>query len=339
MNNFIKEIIINKYIILFIIISILISLKNYYLLHIENNDFNINEINNYEDKLLYLNNRTEFFLKKRIKFLSQYNISYNESNLITFQEKVNWLIIHESPKYKSNIVDKIKLHDYSKKILGKDICVPILKVYDDANEINYDELPEKFILKLNHGSSMNLVCQNKSKFNYTKASKILNNWKKINYGLTTKEFQYMYVNRKIFAEEFLSNDLIDYKIFCFNGEPKFIKTRKQLRDPNDTKLHNYYDLDWKLIDLETDMKGYIRDPKIKIKKPENLKLMLNYAKLLSDEFVFVRIDFYEYNNTIYLGELTFSPDNSFLTWKNKTQNITIGNLMDISKIKSYLYNH
>ena len=214
-----------------------------------------------------------------------------------------------------------------------------MKVYDDANEINYDELPEKFILKLNHGSSMNLVCQNKSKFNYTKASKILNNWKKINYGLITKEFQYMYVHRKIFAEKFLSNDLIDYKIFCFNGEPKFIKTRKQLRDQNDTKVHNYYDLDWKLIDLETDMKGYIRDPNIKIKKPENLKLMLNYAKLLSDEFVFVRIDFYEYNNTIYLGELTFSPDNSFLTWKNKTQNITIGNLMDISKIKSYLYNH
>jgi len=71
---------------------------------------------------------------------------------------LNWLIIHESPEYKSFLADKIKLHDYVQKIIGKDICVPILKIYDNASEINFDDLPNKFILKLNHGSHLNLIC-------------------------------------------------------------------------------------------------------------------------------------------------------------------------------------
>ena len=87
------------------------------------------------------------------------NKNYDESNLITFQNKLNYLIIHESPEYKGNIIDKIKLSDYSKKILGKDICIPILKTYNNVDEINIDELPDKFVLKCNHGSGMNIFCK------------------------------------------------------------------------------------------------------------------------------------------------------------------------------------
>lgn len=269
----------------------------------------------------------------------KHNVAYNESNLVTFQDKLNWLAIHESPQYKSFLVDKIKLHDYSKRILGKDICVPILKIYDNENEINFNELPNQFVIKLNHGSGMNIICDNKSKLDYNKVLKKLNIWKNINYGFLGAEFQYIYVKRKIFVEKFLSKNLCDYKIFCFNGEPKFIQVKKLINIKNHTYLHNNYDPNWELTDFESGLHGYIRDPNYKIKKPKNLKQMLKYAKLLSQEFVFVRVDLYEYNDQIYLGELTFTPTNSFVKWKNREQNLKIANFMDIKKIKNYLFNN
>ena len=306
------------------------------------NEFNITkEIKNISERELYLKNKTEFYIQRRTRYLLNHHVIYNESNLNTFQDKLNWLIIHESPMYKSSIVDKIKLHDYSKRILGKDICVPILKTYDKAEDINFEELPEKFVLKLNHGSGMNIICTKKSKLNFNKTIKSLNNWKNNNYGLWKSEFQYIYVKRKIFVEQFLSNNPIDYKIFCFNGDPKFIRVRKILKKKRHKKhydIHNHYNVNWELNDLESGLRGYKRDPKVKIKKPKNLKLMLKYAKMLSQEFVFVRVDFYEVKNRIYLGELTFSPTNSFIRWKNKKQSIYVGNLMNLTKIKYYLFN-
>lgn len=338
-----------KYIILFIFISFSFPGKKFYfpfLIYLKVNstlldnisDFDfINELNNYKDIEIFLKNKTEFYLKLRSKFLqTKHNVTYNDSEVNTFQEKLNWLVIHESPQYKSLIVDKIKLHDYSRKVLGKDICVPIIKVYNNTKDVNFNELPEQFTLKLNHGSKMNIICNDKSKLNIQKTLKKLNKWKKINYGLQTKEFQYMYVKRKIFAEKYLSDNLIDYKFFCFNHNPRFIKTRRVLK--NNTLVFNYYNLNWELMDLETDMEGCIRDPNLKVNKPTNLDLMIKYAKLLSQEFVFVRVDLYEFNNKVYLGELTFTPDNSFLKWKNKTESITFGNLMNLTEIKNYLYN-
>ena len=103
------------------------------------------------DVKLFLKNKTKFYYKERKRYLKSRNKNYDESHLITFQEKLNYLMIHESPEYKGNIVDKIKLSDYSIKILGKDICIPILKTYNNVDEINIDELPDKFVLKCNHG--------------------------------------------------------------------------------------------------------------------------------------------------------------------------------------------
>ena len=128
--------------------------------------------------------KSKFFKSKyRLNYLKKHNIKYNESNLITFQDKLNYLIIHENPELKTDIVDKIKIHQYSIKMLGKDICPPIIKVYENVDEINLDELPEKFLLKGNHGSGMNLICKDKLNFDLNMAKNKLKKWKKINYGL------------------------------------------------------------------------------------------------------------------------------------------------------------
>jgi len=282
----------------FLIIIILFSVLLIFYCYIKNlKTFIIlfKEIKNEEDVKLYMKNKTEFYLKYRLKTLKKYNINYNESNLITFQDKLNYLIIHENPELKTDIVDKIKIHQYSKKILGKDICTPILKVYEKVEEINLNELPEKFVLKANHGSGMNLICKEKINFDINMAKKILKNWKKTNYGLLKSEFQYFLVNRKIFAAPYLGDKIIDYEFYCFNNQPKFIRVQKLLFEKNHTLLHNYYNLDWELTDLESGLKDYYRIPEIKIKKPQNFNLMIDYSRKLSANFAFVRIDFYEIN--------------------------------------------
>ena len=293
--------------------------------------------NTNQDLKLFLKNKTEYYYKKRKHFFHR-GYNNNESNLITFQDKLNYLVIHESPEYKSNLADKIKLSEYSKKKLGKNICVPILKIYDDANEINLNELPDKFILKCNHGSGMNIICKDKSKFDFEMAKRQLNIWKSSNYGFETNEFQYIFIDRKIFASPYLGDDIIDYKIFCFNGNPKYIAARKY-DETEKLYFYNYYDFNWTLTDIEDNRNHYRTNPNFKFAKPKNLNLMYEYAAKLSEEFVFVRVDLYEINNKVYLGELTFAPSNVCMSFKDEAQRIFLGKLLDIRKIKPSLFNN
>ena len=296
-------------------------------------NFNIAELKDEKERKLFITNLTEFYLYYRKKYLLKYKILYNESDLLTFQDKLNYLAIHESPQYKSIIVDKIRLHDYSKKILGKDICVPILKIYNNIENIDFNHLPDKFVMKYNHGSGMNIICDDKAKFDIENAKKKLYIWKNINYGLLTAEFQYMFVKKRILVEKLLEKNLIDYKIYCFNGNPEFILTKKKY---NNTIIKNYYNLEWKCIILEQDSNNF--NQIYKIPKPKNLSLMIKYAKLLSQEFVFVRVDLYEINNQVFLGELTFTPCNGFKTWINMNTTIRLGKLLNIKRIRNYLFN-
>ena len=288
------------------------------------------QIQFYKEMLqLYIDNKTQFFIKGREKIMESNGNLYNDSNINTIQDKLNWLLIHDNPIQKANIVDKILLHNYSKKIIGKDICVPILKIYNSVEEIDFNELPDKFVLKCNHGSGMNILCNNKSNLNIIDAKSKLNKWIKINFGLFGYEYQYLKVKRKIFAEKFLSNNINDYKIYCFNGEPKFIRVQKLL--DNDTKINNYYNLDWSINEIETGLGNhFIRRPDILFEKPKNLELMLKYAKIFSHNFSFVRVDLYDINDTIYLGELTFSPSNCKFKCKDLNQSIYLGKLLNIN---------
>ena len=321
------------------------NLINTYLNSTNINDISINDevpvpvLNYTKDELLKMcyKSRSLYFEEERKKQTSQYLDKYQDFNSETIQNKINYLVIHESPDYKSRIVDKIGVHEYTQKVLGKDICVPILKIYNDANEINFDELPNQFVLKCNHGAGMNIIVNDKSKLNFEDAKNNLNNWKNIDFGFREGEFQYINVDRKIFAETFLKDDIEDYKIYCFHGEPKLIRVQKWGL-PGRGKINNYYTMDWKLTEIDTGKAYFYRDPNTNFEKPKNYELMIEYAKKLSAEFVFVRVDFYDYNNTIYLGEMTFTPSNCQFTLKNFEQSKYLGSFMDVSKIKKYLFN-
>lgn len=287
------------------------------------------KINFYMDFFkLYLEDKEKFYAKGRDYIMNRGGKTYNEKNVLTFQDKLNYLLIYENPEDKTKIVDKILLRNYSQKMIGKDICAKIFKIYNDVDEINLDELPEKFVLKCNHGSGMNIFCENKSKFNLAKAKHSLKKWMKINYGLFSFEYQYLNVKKRVFAEQYLDNEIINYKFSCFNGEPKFIRVKGKI---NGTNLYNIYYTNWTKTNFELDNEKYHLTNTFK--KPINLEKMIQYSRLLSSEFCYCRVDFYEVNGIIYLSEITFTPFNSFVKYKKKEIDIYLGNLINISKIK------
>ena len=281
---------------------------------------------------LYIENREKFYAKGREYIMNRKGKSYNNKNVKTFQDKLNYLLIYESPENKTKIVDKILLRNYSEKIIGKDICSPILKIYNNIDDINLDELPEKFVLKCNHGSAMNIFCENKSKFNLSKAKNTLKNWIHINYGLLSFEYQYLNINRKVFAEQFLGSEIINYKFSCFNGDPKFIRVKGKI---NGTKLYNIYHINWTISNIEIKDRNYILTNNFK--KPINLNKMIKYSKLLSSGFCYCRVDFYEVNDKLYLSEITFTPFNSKFNFKSKENSLYLGKLINISHIKTKNY--
>ena len=276
---------------------------------------------NHDYLQLYIENKTEFYIYRRKKIMNKIGRDYDDSNILTFQDKLNWLIIHESPEYKSKIADKILMREYSKKILGKDICIPIIKIYNNIDEINLNDLPEKFTLNCNHGYNMSIICDNKVNFNLYEAKNKLAEWMRTNYGLYSSEFQFIYIKKKIYAEEYFG-EMNKISIYCFNGNPKFIKG----------KGRNYYDINWELTDIDPYQNGI--EEKI-YDKPKNLEIMLDYARKLSEKFVFLKVNFYEKNNLIYLCDLNFSPSNVKMTFKNRAQSLYLGSLLDITKVQNF----
>ena len=313
-----------KALILFLLIIIKKQIKNNF-----NKFINIHQF--YRELLqLYIENREKYYIKGREYEMNLIGQNYNDSNIETFEDKLNYLLVHENPENKTEIVDKILLRNYSKKIIGKDICVPILKIYNHVDDINLDELPEKFVLKCNHGSGMNILCKNKKSFNLNEAKRQLKKWMGINYGLQHFEAQYLNIKRKIFVEKYLSDNIFDYKVNCFNGEPKFIRVRSIINGRN---INNHYSLNWTLLNIALNYQNYLRDPSTHIKRPVNLDKMINYSKLLSSDFAFCRVDFYEIDNILYLGELTFSPFNVEVQYNDLKTRKYLGNLINLTKIK------
>ena len=268
------------------------------------------------------------YYKRRIKFLHSLKENYNESNLITFQDKLNWLLIHDTNKLKGSCSDKILLHYYSKQKIGKDICNKILKIYHSEKEIDINELPNQFVLKTNHGSGYNFIVENKTEFNLTRAKRHLKKWMNRDYGKRHSEFHYSFINRKIFVEEYIGKSLKNYKFLCYNGKPKYVYL--SLKE-GEEKYRNFYDMNWNFINFHCLSKPH---PKYHYPKPKLFELMKKYARILSKDFIFVRVDLYELENEIRLGELTFSPMNSFFRCKNRRQEIEIGQELNINKYKN-----
>ena len=274
--------------------------------------------NNYYSKKLL-----NYYYTTRLRKIRKWNRPYNESNLLTIEDKINWLAIHDVNKLKGKCADKILLHQYSKRILKKDICNKIFKIYDDPYKINITDLPDKFVLKANHGSGFNIFVDNKTELNIDLAKKKLNGWLKIDYGKNNAEHHYSFIKRKVFAEEYIGKNINNYKFMCYNGEPKFIYINKKV---DKREYQTFFDINWNRLDFNCASGPNLKEV---YPKPLNYELMKKYAKKLSKPFKFVRVDLYENNGDIRLGELTFTPFNSHLKCRNQKHNIELGKYIKI----------
>ncbi len=261
----------------------------------------------------------------------RYGIEIPE-NPKTIQEKLIWLQFYDPMNYLKPIcADKLKIREYAKKKIGKDVCVPLIKAYGSPEEIRFSELPDRFVLKTNHSNSQVLVVRDKSKADEAAARAKLKDWLSRPFGVRTCEPHYMYIERKCYAEKLMTmpgqNDLVDYKFLCFNGEPKFMQLIQDRHGPE--KRLQYYDMNMKFVDLcRNDFKN---NPGLKSKDvlPKKFGLMKEYAKKLAAPFRFVRVDFYEIGEEVYLGEMTFVPGAATFTYRNPATAIELGNMIKL----------
>ena len=258
----------------------------------------------------YLRNIYWFILKIlpiniviQIENLFTYKRFFKNDRAEYFGEKIQWLKLYGNLEKYTNYVDKYKVRDYIKKKIGDDYLIPLLGVYDKVEDIPYNDLPAKFVIKGNHGSGYNLIIKEKEKTDFNKIKRILNKWLNEDYSKIKKENQYSHVQRKIIIEQYMSDkndELIDYKFFCFNGKPEFVKVDF---DRYTNHKANFYDMNWKLLDIKE--KGY-DNFEGEVSKPEEFEKMIEISKKLCEDFSFVRVDLYNLDGKIFFGELTFS---------------------------------
>lgn len=237
------------------------------------------------------------------KFYEEFDRKLDLNNPQTFNEKIQWLKLYDQKPEYTEMVDKFEVKKYIADAIGEEYIIPTLGIYNNFDEIDFNKLPNQFVIKCTHDSGSIIICKDKSTFDRKKAKKKINKWLKRNYYYHSREWSYKNVKPRIIIEKYMvdesGTELKDYKIFCFNGEPKFIEV--DFGRFSDHK-RNLYTLDWELLDLEI---KYPSDPQKVIKRPNHLEKMIEFSRILSKNIPHVRVDLYSINNKIYFGELTF----------------------------------
>ncbi len=259
----------------------------------------------------------------------------NWKNPKTFTEKLQWLKVNDyKPEY-TNMVDKLAAKDYVAQRIGEQYIIPTLGVWDSVEDIDWDSLPNQFVLKTTHGGGGCgvVVCKDKGSLDKEKAKEKLRTSMQTNAGKSYREKPYLNVPRKIIAEKFMaeqrsvSPDLIDYKFYCFNGVPKLIMVANGRSTGN--KRFGYYDTEWNTVDISWGAPK----PDVEFTKPDNLNEMLEIASKLSSDLVHARIDLYNIDSHVYFGEITFYDGSGLDKINPQSYDEYLGSLMKLKSTK------
>ena len=233
----------------------------------------------------------------------------------SFNEKIQWIKLHDITPLMTKLADKYLVREWIIEKIGEQYLVPLLGVWDRFDEINFEELPDRFVLKCNHGSGMNLVVKDKKTFDRAEAKTKFDCWMATNFAFMKGfELQYKDIPRKIIAEEYIEQmdkDMLDFKIHCFRGEPKIIQVIGSRDQARHTAKEGFFDLSWNPVDL---MYHTYDSYETLPEKPDNLDEMLRIARELSEEFRYVRVDIYDISGKILFGEMTFTPASGYGKW-------------------------
>ncbi|KAG4097275.1 TupA-like ATPgrasp-domain-containing protein [Neocallimastix lanati (nom. inval.)] len=305
------------------------STKEYY----NNNDYNYKLICNEKCK----NHIFKVCKKDLIKWykIKMKNNNFDIENPKTYNEKIQWMKLYDNSSLKTQLTDKYLVRNWVKEKIGEKYLIPLLGVWDSFDEINFDLLPNQFVLKANHGCQFNIIVKNKSELNIEEARKKMNEWLKINFAFKYGfEFQYLNIKPKIIAEKYIENingDVYDYKVFCFNGKAESILV---INDRKTNLKISFYDLNWNKLDY---IYSFLLNKDI-VPKPKNLNLLIELAEKLAEGFPHVRVDFYILNDgTIKFGEMTFSSASGTCNWNPIQQDKIFGDLIKLPPKKKFVF--
>lgn len=264
-----------------------------------------------------------------LKYRCKLHKSINWNKLSSFNEKLQWLKLYgRKPEY-TIYVDKYAVRDYIAKTIGEEYLIPLLGVWDTPEEINFDQLPNQFVLKCNHDSGGLCICKDKSTFDIQSAKKKLGKSLVTDYYLASREWPYKNVSRKIIAEKYMEDsktkELRDYKFFCFNGVVKalFVATDRQNKS-TDTKF-DFFDAEYNHLNFTHGHPNALQIPE----KPKNFELMKQLAAKLATNIPHVRVDFYEINGKVYFGEMTFFHHSGFVPFRPEIWDKKFGSWLEL----------
>lgn len=249
----------------------------------------------------------------------------------TFNAKLQWLKLYDRKPEYTMMVDKYRVREYIADTIGEEYLIPLIGVWDSPEEIDFDALPNQFAMKCNHNSGLGMcICTDKSKLNVKKVKRELWRGLKQDYYRIHREWPYKDVPRKIIAEQFMKSDaggLTDYKIHCFNGEPRMILVCKD-RFTETGLTEDFFSPQWEHLDICRPTNPNASQP---IPKPEELTKMLSLAQTLSQGIPFLRVDFYIIEHRIYFSELTFFPAAGFERFVPEEWDYILGEWLELPR--------
>ena len=257
----------------------------------------------------------------------------NLTNPKSFNEKLQWLNLNYHDPLIQTCADKVLVRDYISKTVGAEYLVPVLGVYDSADEIDFDSLPNKFVLKVNWGSGQNIICTDKSVLDIPAARNKLRNWMQptANHYYDFFEWCYKDIKPKIVAEHFIDfeKDLPDYKFICLNGQAKIMFIAQNRHLGHESFRVTFFDRDFQKLPFKRmyDYNGFA------ISKPPLWDKMIQIAEVIAKRFPLVRVDFYIVNNTLKIGELTFFPGAGLEPFEPVEWDYRLGELLKLPESK------
>lgn len=253
----------------------------------------------------------------------------NLKNPITFDEKLQWLKLYDRKDEYTVWADKYEVRNYVAEKLGEQYLIPLLGVWNSADELKLDDLPEQFVLKCTHDSASVCICTNKKNFDWNAAMDKLQKSLNQNYYWHSREWPYKNITPRIIAEAYMTDEsgteLKDYKIYTFGGEPYLIQVDF---DRFHNHRRNLYTTEWEYIDETIE---YSKDPNVKIAKPEHLEEMLECSRKLAVGTISLRTDFYSINGKIYFGEITFYQEAGFAHFEHEEFAKKLGDQIKLPK--------
>ena len=280
----------------------------------------------------WIRNNVLIFIPDKLYLKLMYKIKMNKNldlkNPQTFNEKLQWLKLYDRKDIYTKLVDKYEVRDYISETIGKEYLIPLIGVYDKFDDIDFSKLPNQFVIKCNHDSGSVVICKDKKNFDIKEAKKKINSALRKNYYYNGREWPYKNVKRRIIIEKYLNEldtgDVRDYKFFIFNG--KFAYSFVCSDRFNDLKF-TFYDREGKFLDIKQG--GCLNDSDVS--KPVNYQKMIKLAEKLAKDTIQLRVDFYEINDKIYFGELTFYDSSGFAAFEPEEWDLKIGGWLKLPK--------